>query len=272
LGRESIVLGGSSGNPLFTGDYYITVFDQVSNRRQERFSIIMDFTEQPPPFLMYIPPFPVKGPGLSAALLPTVEITTKDGRGSGCIVSQEGHVLTNWHVIEALDGEVSPELYIGASFSPASPPVELFSADLIEADKGRDLALLKITSGRYNQPLPTGYQFPYFEFSDSREIQIGEDIVILGYPAMGSTGSRASITVTRGIISGFEETFDGMLFKTDSEINTGSSGGACVDTDYNLIGLPTTIIEEDSGQLGFVTPISDIPQSWRVLIRKEKLR
>ena len=272
LGRESIVLGGSSGKPLYPGDYYITVFDQVSNRRQERFSIIMDFSEEPPPFLLYIPPFPAVGPGLHKALLPTVEITTHDGRGSGCIVSPEGHVLTNWHVIEALDGGVSTDLYIGASFSPSSPPVELFSAELIEADRNKDLALLKITSGRYSQPLPSGYQFPYFDFSDSREIQIGEEILILGYPAMGSTGSRASITITRGIISGFEETFDGTLLKTDSEINTGSSGGACVDAGYNLIGLPTTIIEEDSGQLGFVTPVSHIPQSWRALIRREKLR
>ena len=272
LGRESLVLGGDSGNPLFPGEYYITVFDQVSNRQQERFSIITDFSAEPPPFLMYLPPFPSIEAGLNRSLLATVEITTRDGRGSGCIVSPEGHILTNWHVIESLDGNVSPELYVGASFSSSAPPVELFSADLIETDRGRDIALLKINTGRYGQPLPSGYTFPYFKIADVREVEIGDEILIFGYPAMGSTGSRASITVTRGIISGFEETFDGTLIKTDGEINTGSSGGACVDAEFNLIGLPTTIIEEDSGQLGFITPVSHIPQSWRVLIRKETIR
>ncbi len=139
----------------------------------------------------------------------------------------------------------------------------------MDVDRDRDIALLRIHEGLYGQPLPGSYEFPYFRFSDAAEAIIGDNLYIIGYPAVGGTGSRATITVTRGIVSGFEQTYYGTLLKTDGEINTGSSGGACIGEDFKLIGLPTRIIEGDSGQLGYITPVSRLPKAWLHMVYRD---
>ncbi len=88
----------------------------------ESFSLHVTFSTDPPMFLLHIPPFPVSGRDLAGSILPTVEIISDAGRGSGCIISRKGLLLTNWHVIEGMDGKPSKNLNVAVSFSPASPP------------------------------------------------------------------------------------------------------------------------------------------------------
>ncbi len=83
---------------------------------------------------------------------------------------------------------------------------------------------------------------------------------------MGGAGSRVSVTLTKGIISGLMRFYDGYLYKTDAEMNPGNSGGAVVNAFYELIGLPTTIVGDASGKMGFIHPVSLLPPSWLMLI------
>jgi len=264
LSREEFAFDG------IPGKYTIGVFDQVSNAKQVSFSLYAGLEEYPPAFLLHIPPFPPGSTAFDKMMAPVVEIITKDGRGSGCIISKKGHVLTNWHVVQDFSGNSSPEIYAAPTFNQHTPPVEVFRIELIEVDEERDLAFGQIVSGRYGQPLPTGYVFPFFALKDYRDVSIGEEIFIIGYPSVGGTGSRASITMTRGIISGFEKTISGGLIKTDGEINTGSSGGACITEEGLLIGLPTRVIGEESSQIGYITPVSGIPGRWRYILQKDR--
>ena len=262
LGKETLVVDGSNGNPVKSGIYYILVFDQVSNDHPIGFSMIAGLGKVPSDVLTGIPRFPAAGDEMQNVLMATAEIIGNAGKGSGCFVSSEGHIITNWHVIEDFTGNVSEDIYIAINLSNELPPVELFKAKLIDYSASKDLALLKISSGLYGDPIPSGYLFPYFTLGNPESLRLGQPLTYLGYPGIGGTGSRASISLTRGIVSGFERANGNLLVKTDAEINSGNSGGAAINTYYELIGFPTVTIGEDAGQLGYLTPVSMIPKEW----------
>ncbi|MFO7850625.1 MAG: serine protease [Spirochaetia bacterium] len=267
LSRESIVLEGEEDEPELPGGmYYITVFDQVSNEHPVEFSLRVGLDSETPEELSEMPPLPRTSDELERALHSTVEIIGEAGRGSGCLVSEDGLILTNWHVVEGFSGEPSDPLFVALSYSPQKPPTEMFQAEVVEYDEEKDFALLEVVSGLYGQRVPSGYTFPYFRLGDPEKLNIGQPVSFLGYPSIGGTGSRASISLTRGIVSGFEQTGGRSLVKTDAVIHNGNSGGAAVDAYYELLGLPTVIIGKEDVSIGFVNPVSEIPEEWKSLI------
>ena len=158
---------------------------------------------------------------------------------------------------------------IGVSVDHTRPPAERFRAEVIAHAQDRDLALLRITSGRYGEALPAGYRFPAVPMRISA-LSITEDLQFIGYPWIGGTGSRASITYTRGTVAGFQKTGFGLLVKSDGEINAGNSGGAALDGEFRLIGLPTSVVGANAGQLAYVVPITAIPEAWHGIIGRAK--
>jgi S1-C subfamily serine protease len=266
LSREHISISNTEKQYLTPGDYYITVIDQLSNNRPADFSIIAGFSKDPPSILKKLPALPVPEDAIQNALMATVEIAGTTGTGSGCLVSPDGLILTNWHVVRDDSGNPVKEPVVAFTLSYELPPEELFRAEVVGFEKDTDLALLKITEGFYNQKIPEGYRFPYFQLGKPEAVRIGETIGLIGFPGIGGTGSRASVTYTRGILSGLEKTSFGTLFKTDGQITQGNSGGAAVNDNYELIGLPTTIIEKNAGQIGFIHPITLLPDEWLEMI------
>ncbi len=262
LGKETIIIEGAGNKYVKPGIYYIMVFDQVSNDHPVEFSILADLDIEASNLLTNIPRFPAVSDEVQNVLRSTVEVIGHAGKGSGCFVSSKGHIITNWHVIKDFTGDVSEDIYIAVNMSNELPPQELFKARLIDYSVSKDLALLQVTSGIYGDPVPFAYKFPYFTIGSSETLKIGQPISYLGYPGIGGTGSRASISLTRGIVSGFERSNGNLFIKTDAEINSGNSGGAAIDSFYELIGFPTSTIEEDAGQLGYITPVSMIPRDW----------
>lgn len=267
LTREHILISKESTKPLSGGIYYVTVLDQVAAEYPIDFTIQTRLTKEPPEELLQIPPMPLPSRALDRVLYATVEIISFSGKGSGCFVSPDGLIVTNWHVIKGYSGDVDADLIIAVTLDTRLPPVELFKAEVIDVLEEMDLALLQVSTGLYGQSIPKGYSFPYCLINMDHEYLIGDDIGCSGYPSIGGTGSRASVTFTRGILSGFEKTDYGTILKTDGLINSGSSGGAAVDKDFRLIGLPTIIMEESAGQLGFIHPVTLFPKHWLELIR-----
>ncbi len=262
LGKESLIVKNHDGSPLKPGTYYITAFDQAGGDYPEPFSITASFGMVPPPELLEIPGFTPPANEMENALFSTVEVIGEAGKGSGCLVSSSGYIITNYHVIKNNRNTLSRNIYIAMNMSLRNPPDELFKAKLVDYREKSDLALLKIDSGLYGQPLPEGEVFPHFSLGASADLKIGQPLSIVGYPGVGGTGSRASVSLTTGIVSGFDDTGSISFIKTDAEINSGNSGGAVIDVYYNLVGLPTVIIGEDSGQIGYITPVSAIPPEW----------
>jgi len=262
LGQESLIINSDSVKPLRTGRYYITVFDRIEDNSTDPFSLISSFSEQVPPFLNEFPVLPSGSEALEKALYATVEISTETGSGSGCLVSDDGYIVTGLHVITGTSGAMSEEIYISMNLSNYYPPKELFRAEIIDVRNDEDLALLKIVSGLYGQELPDQYKFPYYSMALENHVVMGQKLSFLGYPQIGSESSRASISLTRGIVSGFDTMDFGYLIKTDGEINSGNSGGAAFNEYYELIGFPMSVISDDGGQIAFIHPVSLIPDEW----------
>ena len=155
------------------------------------------------------------------------------GLGSGIIVSKDGHILTNNHVIEGAD-----------DITVILPGGREFEAELIGTDagnEGTDLAVLKID----------GDDLPVLNFGDSDALEVGEWVVAIGTPF------ALSQTVTRGIVSakgrsnplGNRVLFEDFI-QTDAPINRGNSGGALINIRGELVGINTAILTGNSFQPG----------------------
>ena len=162
---------------------------------------------------------------------------TPSGLGSGVIVSPDGLILTNNHVIESA-GDIEIALNDGRKFH----------ASLVGRDPESDLAVLRADNTE---------SLPAIAFSDSGQVQIGDVVLAIGNPfGVGQT-------VTMGIVSALDRsrlgisTFENFI-QTDAAINPGNSGGALVDSNGNLVGINTAIYSRSGGSLGigFAIPAS----------------
>ncbi len=158
--------------------------------------------------------------------------------GSGVIVSSDGIVVTNNHVVQA---EGAAEIKIALADNRE------FSAKVILNDERTDLAVLRIESDEKN--------FPYLRFSDSDALEVGDIVLAIGNPfGVGQT-------VTSGIVSALSRTRVGIsdyqfFIQTDAAINPGNSGGALVDMSGRLAGINTAIYSRSGGSngIGFSIP------------------
>jgi hypothetical protein len=259
-GHETLILARDSRPPLEAGPWRIDVVDAVDPTRIEPFRIVASFDPRVPEVLLKLPavPQPREGP-LERALLAVGALATPYGLGSGTLLSPSGWILTNAHVTGEDPGV---EIVVSLSLDPTLPAEEAFRARVVEFDAVRDLALVKIESGLYGQPLPQGYALPTLPVGATDSLSIGDPLWLVGYPATGGTGSRVSISATRGIVSGFERADFGVLLKTDAEITLGNSGGAALDAQGRLVGVPTSTVENGSGQIGYVHPLDAVPVEW----------
>lgn len=174
--------------------------------------------------------------------------------GSGVLISDDGYIVTNAHVL----GENYIEVYATLTGG------ERFQADVIGTDALTDIALLKIKS---DSPLP------YVKLGNSNEIIIGEWVIALGNP-FGLFDVSNKPIATAGIISSlnmdFGETGSGHVYQdmiqTDASINSGNSGGALINMDSELIGINTFIFNGDNNNsggsvgIGFAIPINRVQE------------
>ena len=171
---------------------------------------------------------------------------TQTGAGSGIILSEDGYVLTNHHVIAGADK-------ITVYVMPEDPNAEetTYEATLIGSSESNDVAVLKIEAEGLNAA----------EFGDSDQLEIGELAVAIGNPMGNVHGS-----VTAGIISATEQelTIDDVTIsaiQTDASINPGNSGGALFDSFGNVIGLVYAKSSSVSIEgMGYAIPVNDIKE------------
>ena len=162
--------------------------------------------------------------------------SAQTGLGSGVIVSPQGYILTNNHVVEAAD-EILVMLNDGRQTQ----------AKVIGTDPETDLAVLKVNLDK----------LPVMVMNNSEQVQVGDIVLAIGNPfGVGQT-------VTSGIVSALGRnqlginTFENFI-QTDAAINPGNSGGALVDVQGNLLGINTAIYSKSGGSMGigFAIPVS----------------
>ena len=149
------------------------------------------------------------------------------GMGSGVIVSSDGYIITNNHVVE---GATTLEITTNDN--------KKYEVEVIGSDSNADIAVLKIKGD---------YTFPYVRFADSDNTRIGEWVLAVGNPY------NLNSTVTAGIISAKSRDFSDYdnknqsFIQTDAAVNSGNSGGALVNLDGDLIGINTAITSNGMG-------------------------
>ncbi len=151
------------------------------------------------------------------------------GQGSGVIVSEEGHIVTNFHVIQRVK-KIKVSLH-----DKRTLPV-----DIVGFNKQADLAVLKIITSN-------GEKFPALRFADSDTVRVGEKVFAVGNPL------GLSDTVTQGIISAKERRFSdnsAELLQTDTVINPGNSGGPLINVRGDIVGINAAIYSGDKASSG----------------------
>ena len=171
----------------------------------------------------------------------------QQGLGSGVIVSPEGYILTNNHVVEG-----AQEIEVTLSDSRRT------TAKVIGTDPDTDLAILRINLDR----------LPVIALGNSDTLQVGDRVLAIGNPfGVGQT-------VTSGIVSALGRnqlginTFENFI-QTDAAINPGNSGGALVDVNGSLLGINTAIYSRSGGNMGigFAIPVATARQVLEGIVR-----
>jgi len=173
------------------------------------------------------------------------------GQGSGVIVSTDGYILTNNHVIDEAQ-EVTVTL----------PDKREFTGKIVGADPKTDLAVVKID----------GQNLPTVAWGDASKLQVGEYVLAVGNPF------GLNSTVTLGIVSALGRGRMGItqyedFIQTDAAINPGNSGGALVNTRGELVGINTAIFSQTGGYqgVGFAVPTSMGKPIYESLIKTGKV-
>jgi S1-C subfamily serine protease len=158
--------------------------------------------------------------------------------GSGFLIDDEGHILTNAHVVE---GAKDVEVQLGNG--------DTQSAEIVGTDPSTDIALLKVDNTDGVDPLPLG---------ESDGVQVGDPVVAIGNPF------GLDRTVTSGIVSALQRQIQAPngfsiddVIQTDAPINPGNSGGPLIDGDGEVIGVNSQIESQSGGNvgIGFAVPI-----------------
>jgi serine protease Do len=161
------------------------------------------------------------------------------GYGSGVIISADGYIITNNHVIENAE---SVEVTLNDK--------RTFTAQIIGRDPGSDIALIKIK----------GDDFPYIKFGDSEKLKLGEWVLAVGNPFNLTSSVTAGIVSAKGRSLQLNEGDYRIesFIQTDAALNMGNSGGALVDTKGLLVGITSAILSPSGAYAGnsFAIPVS----------------
>ena len=176
--------------------------------------------------------------------------STTGGSGSGFVIDREGHILTNYHVIEGAD-TVQATLTEGSAHE----------AKVVGADASNDVAVIRID-------VPTDQLSP-LDLGDSSGLSVGQKVLALGNPF------GLERTLTTGIISSLDRSIKAKngrtirgIIQTDAAINPGNSGGPLLNSRGQVIGMNTAILSQvgQSAGIGFSVPVNAIKRILRPLI------
>ncbi len=161
----------------------------------------------------------------------------QEGTGSGFVYDAEGHILTNYHVVQGAE-----------SVSVALSNGEMYEAEIVGTDAPTDLAVLKIGAGNLPDPLP---------LADSDRLKVGQFVIAIGNP-FGQEG-----TLTVGVISALgriiespDGGFIGEAIQTDAAVNPGNSGGPLLDLHGRVVGVNSQIISPSGASAGIGFAVS----------------
>lgn len=202
-------------------------------------------------------PFNILNPQTGAVSTSTEIVAL--GNGTGFLISKDGYVLTNRHVLSGTDGKTG-------IYKITLSNGKKYYAQYIDQDPLKDLAVLKI----FDKNLP------YVELGDSDKLQLGTTVI-----AIGNTLGRYKNSATKGIISGLKRSLDvydpnaiigylDNILQTDAEINKGNSGGPLIGLDGKVVGI-NVALDAAGNSVGFSIPINDAKPAINSILEKGRI-
>lgn len=184
--------------------------------------------------------------------------TRQVSAGTGFLVSADGYIITNKHVVENTDAEYTVILNDSKHLG------EKIKATVLARDPNNDIAFLKIDK----------QDMPFLNLGDPEKLKVGQTAIAIGY-ALGQFDN----TVSKGVVSGLARSISAgglaqaeqlnNLIQTDAAVNPGNSGGPLLDIQGNVIGV--NVAMADAQSIGFAIPISDVKASYEEVKNTGKL-
>ena len=180
-------------------------------------------------------------------------------RGSAVIVRKDGLVITNFHVI-ARDRSTRTfdEILLSLPSDPSADAANAqrqFKLKIVLTNQDRDLALLRVVpdAAEAKTDAKPNVELPFIVLADSHKVELLDDVFIIGFPEKGGT----TVTVNPGVIEGKDALDD--WIKTNGRLLHGNSGGAAVNSEGKLVGVPTRVVvdsdsEKTYGSVGYLRP------------------
>ena len=286
--NERLVVDTRTLPPIRPGLYTIAVFDLASGDASDyRIEAAIDAT---------LSGWPVWTDGwmddydelsvLQRAALATVQLSLSVGEeggssGSGTLLTSDGLILTNHHIIGECNegssylygcaGQVyrypdgrPVNVYVGLANGFDSTAQQHFVAQVIRTDPDRDLALLQILSDLDGRPLSAPLPTMPLATSGSA-VATGDAISAIGYPGVAGIGSRIRLSLAEGSVNGFtDDQGERVLANVDASVARGNAGGALVRNDGVLVAVPSnTHVRYDLGERqGFARTLNLLPPDW----------
>ncbi len=204
-------------------------------------------------------PAPIETPTLSSIveeISPSVvQVVTPSGTGSGFVIDEYGRVLTSAHVVGRLE-----------TVMVKSSGGRTYTGEVLGVDEVADLALIYLGYSAALDPVT---------LSSSDEIEVGEEVIVIGFPLVDTLG--VSPTITRGIVSAKRSSESEIaLLQTDAAINPGSSGGPLLDRSGQVIGVNTSkLFESDDGRplegIGMAVSVDEVRTRLQSLKRRKSV-
>ncbi len=166
----------------------------------------------------------------------------EEGSGSGFVYDLEGHIVTNYHVIEG-----------ARELSVTMPDETVVTARVVGSDPSNDLAVIKVD-------LPPDQLHP-IPLGDSENLRVGQFVVAIGNPfGLERTLTTGVVSALGRVIESPNDRFIGEIIQTDAAINPGNSGGPLLDLSGRVIGVNTAILSasQSSAGIGFAVPVSSV--------------
>jgi S1-C subfamily serine protease len=161
--------------------------------------------------------------------------------GSGSIISPDGIILTNAHVVLSDRYYQVDHLVVALTVKPDQQPVQSYVAKILQADQKLDIAVIRVETDLEGNPVDRNkLNLPTVQMGDSEALDLGDPLTIIGYPSIGG----ATITLTKGEVAGFtaEPAYGSRAFiKTSANISGGNSGGLAANARGQIIGVPTQL-------------------------------
>lgn len=243
-------------------EYYVIAYDEAGNRSSKSVKQNVKVTGEKPE---------ISAPGKPEALniqklsKSTIKLYTLDDNfnviamGSGTIVNNDGYILTNFHCVGEKGRLYNSEGYVAIAITDDIKKniQPQYIAQYRSGVENLDLAVVKIVSDlNWNMVSTKDLNLMPATLSNSDNVELGDEINILGYPGVGGE----TITFTAGRVSGFIDDDDDSVIdwiKTDAVVNHGNSGGTAINQNGEMIGVPTAkILGQDNDIMFYLKPIN----------------